>query len=102
MPGIAFEGLLTLDLTLRQGARGEAVARGMAVPPAGAGQGKAPQDRFVGIEQEDFAPTGLVLKRRQFDRGVCEGRRVGRKQSGGTIEAHRLFFKTPRTLSRPR
>ena len=36
-PGLAFEGLLTLDLTLSQGARGEAVALGMAVPPASAG-----------------------------------------------------------------
>ena len=49
-PGIAFEGLLTLDLTLRQGACGEALALGMAMPPASAGQSKAPQDRFVGIE----------------------------------------------------
>jgi hypothetical protein len=101
-PGLAFEGLLTLALPLRQGARGEAGARGRAVPPAGAGQGKAPQERCVGIAQEDGAPTGLVRKRCQCDRGVGEGRRVGRKQSGGTLDAHRLFFQTPRPLSRSR
>jgi hypothetical protein len=39
-----------LDLTPREGAHGEAVALGMAAPPAGAGEGKAPQDGFVGIE----------------------------------------------------
>jgi len=39
----------------------------MAAPPAGAGEGKAPQDGFVGIEQDELASTGLVLERRQFD-----------------------------------
>jgi hypothetical protein len=101
VPGVPFEGLLTLHLTSREGARGQAVALGLAAPPAGAGEGKAPQDRFVGIEQDELAAPRLVRERRQFDRGRREGRRVGRKQSGGTIEAHRLFFKKPRTLSRP-
>jgi hypothetical protein len=101
-PGIAFEGLLTLDLTLRQGARGEAVALGMAAPPAGAGEGKAPQDRFVGIEHDELAAPGLVLERSQVDRGVGEGRWVGRQLPRGTIEAQRIFFRTLRTLSRPR
>src|SRR5215510_9686629 len=101
VPGVPFEGLLTLELPLRQGARGEAGALGLAVPPTRAGQGKAPEDRFVGIEPDELAPAGLVLKRRQFDRGVGEGRRGGRQQAGGTIEAHRLFVKTPRTRSRP-
>jgi hypothetical protein len=31
-------------------------------PPAGAGQGKAPQDRFIGIEQDNLATAGLVLE----------------------------------------
>ena len=48
-PGLAFEGLLTLDLTLRQGTSGQPCALRCA-PPASAGQGKAPQDRFIGIE----------------------------------------------------
>jgi hypothetical protein len=77
-------------------------ASGGAGGGGSAGQGQAPQERCVGIEQEDCAPMGLGRKRRQCDRGVGEGRRGGRKQSGGTIEAHRLFFQTPRTLSRPR
>lgn len=100
-PGVAFEGFLMLDLSPSQRAHGEAVALGMAVPPASTGQGKAPQERFVGIEQDDLAATGLVLERRQCDRGVREGRRLRSKLPGGTIEAHRLFFKTRRTLSRP-
>ena len=49
-PGMTFECLFPFDLTPREGARGEAVTLGMAAPPAGAGEGTAPQDGFVGIE----------------------------------------------------
>src|SRR4030095_15667393 len=49
-PRLAFEGLLAFDLTLTQRAYGEAGALSFA-PPASAGQRKAPQDRFVFIEQ---------------------------------------------------
>ena len=100
-PEVSFESLLTLNLTPSEGARGQAVALGPSAPPAGAGEGKAPQDRFVGIEQDDLAAPRLVLERCQFDRGIREGRRVRCKLSSGTIEAHRLFFKKQRTLSRP-
>ena len=48
-PRLAFEGLLAFDLTLAQRAYGEAGALSFA-PPAGAGQRKAPQERFVCIE----------------------------------------------------
>jgi hypothetical protein len=41
-PCFAFEGLLMLDLTPRQGACGEAVTLGLTAPPAGAWKGKAP------------------------------------------------------------
>jgi hypothetical protein len=100
-PGRTVEGLLTLALPRRQGAHGEAGARGLTGPPASAGQGKAPEDRCVGLAQEELAPTGLVLTHRQGDSGVGEGRRGGRQQSGGPRAAHRRFFTTRRTRSRP-
>jgi len=59
-PRLAFEGLLAFDLALAQGAGREAIALGSA-PPARPGQGKAPEDRFVLIEQNDLAPAGSIL-----------------------------------------
>src|SRR5919201_1418245 len=55
-PRLAFEGLFAFDLALTQGAYGEASALGGA-PPARPRQGKAPQDRFIGIEHNDLAPA---------------------------------------------
>jgi hypothetical protein len=66
-------------LTLPQWACGEARALGFA-PPACAGQGKAPQDRFVFIEQNDLAAASLVLEGGKFERAIGEG-------SGGRIES---------------
>jgi hypothetical protein len=99
-PRLAFEGFLAFDLTLAQRACGEAHALGGA-PPAGAGQGKAPEDRFVFIEQNDLAPTRPVLEGRKVDRAIGEVGGVGIEATRGTIVAYVLFFKTPRTLSRP-
>ena len=99
-PRLAFEGFLAFDLTLAQRACGEAHALGCA-PPASARQGKAPEDRFVFIEQNDLAPTRLVLEGGEFERAIGEGRGVGIQATSGTIVAYVLFFKTPRTLSRP-
>jgi hypothetical protein len=48
-PRMAFESLGTLNLTLAQRARGEAIALG-AAPPAQSGEGKAPQERFIFVE----------------------------------------------------
>jgi hypothetical protein len=48
-PRLAFEALVTFDLTLTQRTRGEARALYFA-PPASAGQGKAPEDGFIFIE----------------------------------------------------
>ena len=59
------------DLTLAQRACGEARALGFA-PPARAGQGKAPQDRFVFIEQNDLAPARPVLQGGEFERAIGE------------------------------
>ena len=99
-PRLAFEGFIACALTLAQGTRGQTRARGGA-PPAGAGQSKAPEDRFVFIEQNDLAPARPVLEGRQVDRARGEVGGVGIEATSGTIVAYVLFFKTPRTLSRP-
>jgi len=99
-PRLAFEGLLAFDLALAQWTYREASALGCA-PPAGAGQGKAPEDRFVFIEQNDLAPTRLVLEGSKFESAISEVCGGGIEATRGTIVAYFLFFKTPRTLSRP-
>ena len=99
-PRLAFETFFTLDLTLTQGASEEARTL-RCMPPARAGQSKTPQDGFVFIEQNDLATASTVLQSRQFDRAISEVCGVGIEATSGTIVAYVLFFKTPRTLSRP-
>jgi hypothetical protein len=99
-PRLAFEGFLAFDLALASWTDREASALG-CVPPARAGQGKAPQDSFVFIEQNDLATASLVLEGGKFKSPISEGSGVGIQAPGGTIGAYLLFFKTPRTLSRP-
>jgi hypothetical protein len=99
-PRLAFEGLLAFDLTLAQRAYGEAGALRFA-PPAGAGQRKAPQDRFVFIAQNDLATARLVCEGGEFERAVGEISRGGIKATGGAVVAQILFFQAQRTLSRP-
>ena len=99
-PRLAFEALVTFDLTLSQRTRAEARALHFA-PPASAGQGKAPQDGFIFIEQNDLATAGPVLQGSQFESAIGKIGRGGIKATGGTIVAYVLFFNTPRTLSRP-
>ena len=78
-PRLPFERLFTSDVTLAEWTRGEAIALG-AAPPAQPGQGKAPEDRFIFIEQNDLATAGLVL-----EGGECEGARG--EVGGGRIES---------------
>jgi hypothetical protein len=99
-PRLAFAGLLTFDLALAQGPRKDASALGCA-PPAGTGQGKAPQDGFVFIEQNDLTTAGPVLERSECNRTIGEISRGGRQAPGGTVVAYVFFFKAQRTLSRP-
>src|SRR6266567_4703944 len=100
-PRLAFEGLLTFALTLAQRARGEASALRFA-PPTCTGQGKAPQDSFVFIEQNNLAPASPVLQGGEVERGIREVCGGGLKAPGGTIGAYLLFFNAQRMLSRPR
>ena len=89
-PRLAFEGLLAFDLTLAQRACGEARALGFA-PPARPGQGKAPQDRFVFIEQNDLATARLVLEGSEFERAIGEVSRGGIEATGGAVVAYPFF-----------
>jgi hypothetical protein len=50
-------------------------------------QGKAPQDRFVFIEQNDLAPASPILQGGQCKRGIGESRRGGIEPSGGAAVA---------------
>ena len=99
-PRLAFEGLLAFDLTLAQRAYGEAGALRFA-PPARAGKGKTPEDRFVFIEHNDLTAARLVFEGGEFERAVGEISRGGIQSARGAVEAYCVFFKTPRTLSRP-
>jgi hypothetical protein len=99
-PRLAFEGLFAFDLTLAQGTYREAGALGFA-PPARAGQGKAPENRFIFIEQNDLAAARLVFEGCEFDRAIGEVGRVGIEPPGGAVVAYVLFFKAQRMLSRP-
>jgi hypothetical protein len=99
-PRLAFEAFFTFDVALAQRARGDAGAlRG--APPARTGQGKAPEDGFVLIEQNDFTTASPVFEGGKFERAIGEISRGGIKATGGTIVAYMLFFNIQRTLSRP-
>ena len=90
-PRLAFEAFFAFDVALAQGTYREASALGCA-PPARAEQSKAPQDRFVCIEQNDLPTARLVLEGGKFKRTICEGSGVGIQATGGPIVAYMLFF----------
>ena len=99
-PDLAFEGLLACALAPAQRAYGPAIPLGFP-PPAGTGEGKAPEDRFIGIEQDNLATTGTVCERCEVDRRVghvCRGRR---QRPCRPAVAERIFFQPKRILSRP-
>jgi hypothetical protein len=99
-PRLAFERLFPFDLRVTQWAGWQASALG-AAPPAQPREGEAPQDRFIFVEQNDFTPTRAVFKGGEVDRAIGEVGRRGIEPSGGATVAYRVFFKRPRTLSRP-
>jgi hypothetical protein len=99
-PRLAFAGLLTSALTLAQRTCQEARRLG-STPPAGTGQGAAPEDGCIFIEHNDLATARLVCESGECERAIGEISRGGIQSAGGAVEAHRVFFNTPRTLSRP-
>src|SRR5215510_10489060 len=90
-PRLAFAGFLAFDLALAQWPYREASALG-GVPPARAGQGKAPQDSFVCIEQNDLPTASLVLEGSKFQSPISEVSGVGLQATGGTIVAYPFFL----------
>lgn len=91
-PRVAFEALFAFDLTLGQWARGEAGALRFA-PPASPGEGKAPQNSFICIQQNDLAPVGLVLQGGEFERRPRQLSGLRSEPPGGTAVAY-VFFLT--------
>ena len=65
-PGVACAGRRACDWPRAQGTRGQTGAR-CGAPPAGAGQGQAPQARCIGLAHDALAPAGLVCERRACD-----------------------------------
>ena len=99
-PRLAFEGFVAFDLALTQRTGEEASTLGFA-PPTRAGEGKAPQDRFIFVEQNNFTSACAVLQGSEVDRTIGEVGWGGRETPSGTAVGYRVFFNTPRTLSRP-
>ena len=90
-PCLAFERCLACALALAQRARGEARALGFA-PPAGPGEGEAPEDGFIFIEPNDLTPAGPVLKGSEFERRPCQLSGGGSEPPCGPAVADVLFF----------
>jgi hypothetical protein len=65
-PRLAFETFVALDLALAQGTGGETRSLRTA-PPAQPGEGKAPQDGFIFIEQNDLTPARPILQGSEVD-----------------------------------
>jgi hypothetical protein len=65
-PRLAFEGFVALDLALAQRTGGQTRALGTA-PPAQPGEGKAPQDGFIFIEQNALSPARPILQGSEVD-----------------------------------
>jgi hypothetical protein len=83
-PRLPFEGLLAFDLSLTQRACQEVRPLGCA-PPARTGQGKAPHDRFVFIEQDEFPATCSVLQGGELKRARDEISWGGIKATSGAV-----------------
>jgi hypothetical protein len=66
-PRLAFAGLFTFALVLAQRPSQHPIALGFAVPPARAGEGKTPAERFLCVEENDRAATGAILQGRQVE-----------------------------------
>ena len=98
-PCRAFAAFFACALALAQGTWQETRAVGLP-PPAGAWQGKAPQDGCVCIEQKALPTASRVLDGGQFQspRREVSGGRL--EPSGGTTGAYVGFFHTSRTLAR--
>ena len=85
-PRLAFAAFLAFDVARAQGTGGQTRTLG-AAPPAQPGQGKAPHDRFVCIEQNDVAPASPILQGSEFNRAVGERSWGGIEPASGAAVA---------------
>ena len=85
-PHLAFEAFFACDLALAQWTGREARTLGFP-PPAGTGEGKAPQDGLIFIEQNDLATARPILQGGKFQRTIGEVGGVGIEPSGGAAVA---------------
>jgi hypothetical protein len=99
-PALALEGLRAFALAPAQWASRPALPLSFP-PPAGPGEGKAPQDCFLSIEQDHLAPTGTVCERCEVERGVGQVGRGRCQLPRWPAGAARIFFQTTRPLARP-
>ena len=90
-PSVTFKRFLSFDLAASQLLCVQTCSRS-AAPPAQPMQSKAPQNRFVYIEQDDLTPACLVLECSKSDRGIRECSQVESQPTCGAIEAHRVSF----------
>ena len=99
-PDLAFERFFPFDMAGAQRAGGQAIALRAARPPA-MEEGKTPHDSLIRVEQDDLAALRPILQSSQVDGAIGEVCGLGIEASRGTTVAQRIFFKTPRMLSRP-
>src|SRR5206468_2530933 len=85
-PRLPFATFFLFDLALAQRACGQAIPLG-AAPPAQPGQGKAPHDGFVFIEQDDLTAACPVLQGGESQRARGESSWGGIEPSRGTAVA---------------
>src|SRR4029453_13542094 len=90
-PRLACAGFLAFDLALAQWPYREASPLGGG-PPAPAGQGTAPHEGFVCIEQNSPPTATLVLEGSKFQSPISEVSGVGLQATGGTIVAYPFFL----------
>ncbi len=81
-PGLPLTRCGLVHLALGQGTEGQPIARRL-MPPAGPGQGKAPQDGLVFLQEDDLATLGAVCEGGECKASRHQGGGVGLQTSGG-------------------
>ena len=90
-PGLAFEGLVTVELALPQRPGGEARPLG-AAPPARPEHGKAPEDRLIFRQHKALAPPGALRPGGEVEMANRESRRRRIKAPGRAKEFSVVFL----------
>ena len=83
-PGLSFETLLMLKLIARQRVKRQAIAL-ILTPPTSSGQGEAPHDRFIFIEQDELILPGLLLQLGQLEACLSQLMRIRVEPAGGAV-----------------